>query len=87
MAGARFVLSSEIPENRKLNEALVKDLTGGDAITARILFTNPFTFLPTHKLWIFGNHKPRIAGTDEGIWRRICVVPFTVTIPQEQRRG
>ena len=67
MAGARFVLSSEIPENRKLNESLVKDLTGGDAITARKLFTNPFTFLPSHKLWIFGNHKPRISGTDEEV--------------------
>ena len=86
MAGARFVLSSEIPDNRKLNDALVKDLTGGDAITARFLFTNPFTFLPTHKLWIFGNYKPQISGTDEGIWRRIRVVPFTVTIPKEQRR-
>lgn len=86
MAGARSVLSSEIPEERKLNEALVKDLTGGDAITARFLFTNPFTFIPTHKLWIFGNYKPRISGTDEGIWRRIRVVPFTVTIPKEQRR-
>lgn len=86
MAGARFVLSSEIPENRKLNESLVKDLTGGDAITARKLFTNPFTFLPSHKLWIFGNHKPRISGTDEGIWRRIRVIPFNVTIPKEQRR-
>ncbi len=86
MAGARFVLSSEIPENRKLNESLVKDLTGGDAITARKLFANPFTFTPNHKLWIFGNHKPRVAGTDEGIWRRIRVVPFNVTIPKEQRR-
>ena len=86
MAGARFVLSSEIPDNRKLNELLVKDLTGGDAITARKLFANPFTFTPAHKLWIFGNHKPRITGTDEGIWRRIRVVPFSVTIPKEKRR-
>jgi putative DNA primase/helicase len=86
MAGARFVLSSEIPENRKLNESLVKDLTGGDAITARKLFANPFTYTPSHKLWIFGNHKPRITGTDEGIWRRIQVVPFSVTIPKEKRR-
>jgi putative DNA primase/helicase len=86
MAGARFVLSSEIPENRKLNESLVKDLTGGDAITARHLYEELFTFTPTHKLWIFGNHKPRISGTDEGIWRRIRVVPFSVIIPKEQRR-
>ena len=86
MAGARFVLSSEIPEYRKLNESLVKDLTGGDAITARSLYANPFTFRPTHKIWIFGNYKPQVSGTDEGIWRRIRVVPFTVTIPKEKRR-
>ncbi len=86
MAGARFVLSSEIPDNRKFNESLVKDLTGGDAITARKLFSNPFTFMPSHKVWIYGNHKPRIAGTDEGIWRRIRVIPFSVIIPKEKRK-
>ena len=86
MAGARFVLGSEIPENRKLNESLVKDLTGGDAMTARHLYCEPFTFSPTHKLWLFGNHKPRVTGTDLGLWRRMRVVPFNVTIPEEQQR-
>ena len=86
MAGSRFVLSSEIPENRKLNESLVKDLTGGDAMTARYLFSNPFTFSPTHKLWLFGNHKPKVSGTDWGFWRRIRVIPFNVTIPEKSRR-
>ena len=86
MAGARIALSSEIPESRKLNEPLVKDLTGGDTITARYLFANPFTFEPTHKLWLSGNYKPRISGTDEGIWRRIRVIPFKVTIPYDMRR-
>lgn len=86
MAGARLVLSSEIPESRKLNEPLVKDLSGGDTITARYLFANPFTFEPTHKLWLYGNYKPRISGTDEGIWRRIRVIPFKVTIPNDTRR-
>lgn len=86
MAGARYVLASEIPENRKIDEPLVKDLTGGDAISARYLFSNPFTFIPTHKLWIFGNYKPQITGTDEGIWRRLRVIPFNVTIPEERRK-
>jgi putative DNA primase/helicase len=86
MAGARMVLASEIPENRKLNESLVKELTGGDAISARYLFSNPFTFEPSHKLWLFGNYKPRITGSDEGIWRRIRIIPFSVTIPRELRR-
>ena len=86
MAGARFVLGSEIAENRKLNESLVKDLTGGDSMTARFLFSNPFTFTPTHKLWLFGNHKPRVAGTDWGFWRRMRVLPFAVTIPEDVRK-
>jgi putative DNA primase/helicase len=86
MAGTRFVLSSEIPENRKINESLIKDLTGGDAITARHLYEEPFTYIPTHKLWIFGNHKPQISGTDEGIWRRLRIIPFLVLIPIDQRR-
>lgn len=86
LAGARFVLASEMPEGRRLNEALVKDLTGGDSITARHLFGNPFTFAPTHKLWVFGNYKPRIGGTDEGFWRRVRVIPFQVAIPEALRR-
>jgi len=86
MAGARFVLASEIPENRKINESLVKDLTGGDSMTARHLFANPFTFSPTHKIMLFGNYKPRATGTDWGFWRRMKVIPFSITIPEETRR-
>jgi putative DNA primase/helicase len=86
MAGARFVLASEIPENRKINEALIKDLTGGDSMTARHLFSNPFTFTPSHKLWLFGNHKPRVTGTDWGFWRRMRVIPFNVTIPEDVQK-
>jgi putative DNA primase/helicase len=86
MAGARFVLGSEIAEDRKLNEALIKDLTGSDAISARLLFGNPFTFIPQHKLWLYGNYKPKVDGTDNGFWRRMRVVPFIVTIGDEIRK-
>jgi putative DNA primase/helicase len=86
MAGARYVLASEVPENRKLNESLIKDLTGGDSLTARFLFSNPFTFTPSHKIWIFGNYKPKVSGTDWGFWRRMRVIPFNVTIPEDVRR-
>jgi putative DNA primase/helicase len=86
MAGARFIVASEIAENRKMNESLIKDLTGGDSLTARFLFGNPFTFEPTHKLWVFGNYKPRISGMDLGLWRRMRVIPFSTTIPEETRR-
>jgi putative DNA primase/helicase len=81
--GARIAWTSEIPEDRRLNEALVKDLTGGDTITARRLYQNPFTFSPTHKLWMTGNHQPEIRGIDEGIWRRIHLIPFDHQFPRD----
>ncbi len=85
LKGKRFVVSSELEENRRLAESRVKNLTGGDTIEARPMYKEWFTFKPTHKLWIYGNHKPVITGTDEGIWRRIRVIPFTVTIAEERR--
>jgi putative DNA primase/helicase len=86
MAGTRFVLASEIAENRKINESLIKDLTGSDAISARFLFSNPFTFIPQHKLWLYGNHKPKVGGTDWGFWRRMRVIPFSVTISDDIKK-
>jgi len=86
LPGARMVVAEELPEGRSLNENKVKNLTGGDVISARFLHKEFFDFEPTHTLWIFGNHKPNIKGTDEGIWRRIKLIPFLVTIPEEERR-
>jgi len=86
LVGKRFAMASEMPEGRKLNESRVKDITGGDAITARTLYGKPFVFNPTHTLWITGNHKPRITGLDVGIWRRLRILPFTATIPEEHRK-
>jgi putative DNA primase/helicase len=83
--GARVVTSSEVGENKKLNEPLVKSLTGGDTIAARRLYSEAFEFEPTFKLWLAANHKPRIAGTDLGIWRRVRLVPFTVEIPEAEQ--
>jgi putative DNA primase/helicase len=84
LPGARFVVASEIDQGRRLAESTVKDLTGNDTITARRLHGAPFDFKPTHKLWMYGNHKPVIRGTDDGIWRRICLVPFDVQIPKDK---
>jgi putative DNA primase/helicase len=86
MAGMRMAMASEMPEGRRFNESLIKDITGGGTISARHLYGAPFEFQPSHTMWISGNHKPRITGTDEGIWRRIRMVPFTVTIPEHERR-
>lgn len=84
LAGARLVTVSETPEGSRLNESLVKDLTGGDTISARFLNREFFDFKPQFKLWIRGNHKPQIRGTDDGIWRRMMLVPFTVQIPPDE---
>lgn len=84
LAGARLVVTAEVEEGRRLSESLVKDLTGGDTISARFLHQEWFDFTPTHKLWIYGNHKPEIRGTDPGIWRRIRVLPFDVQIPADE---
>jgi putative DNA primase/helicase len=86
MVGMRMAMASEMPEGRRFNESLIKDITGGGTISARHLYGAPFQFQPSHTMWISGNHKPRITGTDEGIWRRIRMIPFTVTIPEHERR-
>lgn len=85
--GARLVRASEIPQLRALNESTVKDITGGDNITARALYCQPFTFAPTHKLFLVGNHKLEIKGGDEGIWRRIYLLPFTHEFPKSGEVG
>jgi putative DNA primase/helicase len=78
-------LASELDGGQSMAESLVKDLTGGDTLVARFLHQEFFEFKSTHKLWIYGNHKLVIHGTDEGIWRRIHLVPFNVCIPEEER--
>ena len=83
LKGARFVTSVEPNEGMRLNEGLLKQITGDDMITARKLYGDEFEFRPEFKLWIATNHKPTIRGTDLGIWRRIHIIPFTVTIPEE----
>lgn len=85
LQGARLVIGSETAEGGRLAESRIKDLTGGDTMTGRFLYAESFDFKPCLKLWMFGNHKPEIRGTDEGIWRRVRLVPFTVQIPEERR--
>lgn len=85
LAGKRMVVAAEVEQGKRLAESLVKDLTGGDAITARFLYANSFSFTPAFKLWMYGNHKPQVRGTDDGIWRRIKLIPFTQTITEAER--
>ena len=85
LVGTRFVSAVEAEAGVPFAEALVKQVTGGDVITARFLFREFFEFRPTFKLWLAANHKPTVRGSDHGIWRRIRLVPFTVTIPAAER--
>ena len=73
---ARLAVASETERRVKLNEAIVKNLTGGDTLRARRMREDEWSFEPTHSLWLQTNHLPEIAGTDEGIWRRVRVVPW-----------
>jgi putative DNA primase/helicase len=81
--GKRLVACIEADAGRRLNEALVKELTGGDAIRARRMREDFWQFQPTHKLVLATNHRPTVRGTDNGIWRRLKLVPFNVTIPDD----
>jgi len=85
LRGVRFAVTAELDEDQRMGEAKVKDLTGADRIVARKLYCDPIEFDPTHKLWIYGNHKPSIRGTDDGIWRRMRLIPFAVTIPDAEK--
>jgi putative DNA primase/helicase len=85
LRGRRFVFTSESEEGERLAEARIKDLTGGDRQTARFMRAEWFEFTPTFKIWLATNHKPEIRGTDQAIWDRIRLIPFTVTIPEGER--
>ena len=83
--GARFVFCSEGEEGKKLAESFIKDITGGDTVSARFMRAEWFEFEPTFKVWLATNHKPVIYGTDNAIWDRINLIPFSVAIPEPER--
>lgn len=85
LMGTRLAATTETGEGQRLNEALIKRLTGGEPIRARFMRQDSFEFEPTHKLWMATNHQPIIRGTDTGIWRRLHLIPFAVTIPEDEQ--
>lgn len=85
LRGARLVVAQETQKGRQWDETKIKALTGGDRLTARFMRQDFFDFAPTFKLFIAGNHKPRIGSVDEAMRRRLLLAPFTVRIPPRER--
>lgn len=84
LQGKRFVTASEIEDGRRLAVVLIKEMTGGEAIRADRKYEHEIEFQPVHKIWLVGNHKPVITDTTLSIWRRVKLIPFTVTIANEE---
>jgi putative DNA primase/helicase len=87
LRGARFVSATETEDGQRMAEALIKEMTGEDPVTARLLYAEYFSFHPTFKIFLAANHKPLISGVDLAIWRRIHLVPFEQTIPESKVDG
>jgi putative DNA primase/helicase len=86
LQGKRLVFCNETKEGQRLDDARLKDLTGGDTIIARPLYSNNhISFSPTHKLVVVGNYHPTVSDDSHGFWRRVVLYPFSVTIPQGQQ--
>jgi len=83
--GRRFITAVEPRKAGHLDEEVLKQMTGGDMIMARDIYKENVVFYPEFKLWLAMNNKPRIVGTDEGIWRRVRFVPFEVRIPDTMK--
>lgn len=85
LVGSRFVSAIESEDGEQLSEAFVKQITGGEPVLARFLRQEFFEFIPEFKVFFTTNHKPVIKGVDEGIWRRIRLIPFNLRLPKEKR--
>lgn len=85
LRGRRWAVFSEVDKGRQLAAATVKRLTGDDLITARQLYQKNITFRPSHTFAMIANHLPEVPDTGHGMWRRLMVVPFDVTVPADQQ--
>ena len=83
--GRRLIIASETAEGVRLQEGLLKDITGGGSLRGCRKYEHGFSFKSTAKLWLAGNHKPAIRGTDDGIWRRVRLIPFERQFGPEER--
>lgn len=84
LRGKRFVMVGEIGQRQVLDTNLLKDLTGGERVRADRKYEHETEFDPTEKLWLYGNHKPIVTDSTKAMWRRVRLIPFTVTIPDDE---
>ena len=85
LAGRRFVASVETEDGAKLAGGLLKWLSGQDVLTVRGLYTSEVEFLPSFKIWLVANHRPKAADDDDALWRRLLLIPFEQSIPEGER--
>ena len=85
LAGARLVICSELDDGQRFAEARIKQLTGRDSINARFMRRDPFTFTPSHTIWLLGNHKPDATAGGPAFWRRVQLIPFENVVPEAKR--
>jgi putative DNA primase/helicase len=83
--GARMLLAPETEAGAQLAESQVKEITGSDRMTGRRMREDPWGFWPTWTAFLHTNHRPAVRGTDDGIWRRLRIIPWDVVIPSDQR--
>lgn len=86
LMGARMVSSIEVDEGKELAQGLVKTITGGDMVAARLLYKEYMEFKPDFKLWLVANDAPEVDADDDGMWRRIQVIPLVHALPREKRK-
>src|SRR5690606_6945349 len=85
LAGARLVICSELDDGQRFAEARIKQLTGRDSINARFMRGNPFTFTPSHTIWLLGNHRPDTGAGGDAFWRRVKLLNFEHVVPEPER--
>lgn len=85
LPGKRLVTATESADGRRLAEGRLKAMTGGDVVVARRLYREAEEFLPAWKVWLVSNHRPEVHGQDEGLWRRLRLLPFPETVPEADR--
>ena len=84
LMGKRFVVASELEEGKRLATGVIKDMTGGETVKADRKYEHEIEYQPQFKLWLVGNHKPAVTDTTLSTWRRVKLIPFTVTIPDDE---